>query len=337
MKNINFMVTGGGGPGYIAIYKSLRNSKKYKARIIATEINPLAANLYLDLIDKAFLVPPCSLQDYIDEIKKIIKTEKVDYLYCAIDEEMLVISRNANRILDSGCKLLMPPFPALYNSYDKWIMYEKLKNDISMPQTIKLTSDTDLAGIYKRFNGNVLIKARRQRGGRQIDIPEYFDEFKFFATRFIRRGIEAIIQEFVVGYEYNVTLFHDKKGSLIYAIPREKLEKRKIKSTTTAAVIRNNSEIRDMAIKAVEKMGLVPGFNNVEIIVTDKGSFLIEINGGRHAAQDMNIVYAGIPITDIYIDAINEESIEPVKGIQNGIISLKMRIDVIITEDRLIN
>ena len=44
----------------------------------------------------------------------------------------------------------------------------------------------------------------------------------------------------------------------------------------------------------------------------------------------MNVVAAGVNITDLMIDILRRESVEPIDDIQQGIASLKIRKDVIV-------
>jgi len=141
-----------------------------------------------------------------------------------------------------------------------------------------------------------------------------------------------MIQEVVDGDEFNVTCLHDMEGKSVYSLSRRKFEKRKIKSTTTAAVIETQTDVVEQALAAIEVLKLKPGFNNVEIIRSRKDSkpYFIEVNGGRTAAQDMNVVAAGVNITDLMVDILRGESVEPIDDIQQGIASLKIRKDVIV-------
>ncbi|MBU0516556.1 MAG: ATP-grasp domain-containing protein, partial [Proteobacteria bacterium] len=145
-------------------------------------------------------------------------------------------------------------------------------------------------------------------------------------------GLRFIAQELIRGVEYNTTSLHDHDGRVIYAISRRKFEDRPVKSTTTAAVIERRDEVIDQALTAVKALNLVPGFNNVESIVSDQDGqpYLIEVNGGRTAAQDMNIVASGVHLTDMLIDLAVGRAVSPVSHPPAGTCILKIRRDVVV-------
>ena len=57
--------------------------------------------------------------------------------------------------------------------------------------------------------------------------------------------------------------------------------------------------------------------------------YLIEVNGGRTAAQDMNIVASGINITDCMISILKGREVTPIEHPKDGLVSLKVRMDII--------
>ena len=87
-----------------------------------------------------------------------------------------------------------------------------------------------------------------------------------------------------------------------------------------------------MARGAVSGMGLTPGFNNVEVIVShdDDQPYFIEVNGGRCAAQDMNIVASGVNMMDLLVETLTGETITPIDHVPDGKAILKIRRDVVV-------
>ncbi len=342
-KNVTFLLTPGGGPGILALAYSLKNSKKYKARLIMADSNPASGNMFLEYVDECYQIPLCTDKNFISAIIKLVKLENIDYYYSGLDEEMPIIAKYKHLIAAEGCKLLLPSELSLNNAWSKLNTYKLLKrSNIQMPKTVLLHNVDNIDEVFNNFGGVVVVKGSNSRGGRYIDIVDDIDKLRkaiqnsqSIASKI---GMKFLLQEYIKGTEFNVSSLHSDKNIPIYAISRRKFENRMIKSTTNAAVIDFKENVINQALSAITAMNLFPGFNNVEIIVSsDDTPYLIEVNGGRTAAQDMNIVKSGINITDLFIDIVEGKNVKPIKHPKNGLASLKIRSDVIVNYDDIVN
>ncbi len=335
-RAVTVLLTPGGGPGILAQIASLTGSRKYQARIVLADSNPASGNLFLDEVDARYLLPPCNSESYIPALLRLIKKEDIDIHYSGLDEEMPILAQHMDELRSAGCHYLLPSKESLNAALDKQRAHSLLSERIRMPRTFVLDEDFDAVSIYDELYGKVIIKATKSRGGRYIYIPEDLDEYHFYinrAKRLIQDGGHVfVVQELIEGDEYNVSTLHDLSSQLIYAVSRKKFEKRNIKSTTIAAVIEKREDVIEMTTSSLEILGLTVGFNNVEIIVSDVNNkpYFIEVNGGRTAAQDMNLVASGINVTDHMIDIISGEHLEPISHPEDGIAILKIRKDVVV-------
>ncbi len=333
---VNVLVTCGGGPGILAQVQSLAGSARYRARVVLADVNPASGNMFLPEVDARYQIPACDTDAFIPALLRLIDREKIDYLYSGLDEEMPVIARHRAALAEHGCRVLLPPAAALDRALDKRATQEALAGKVTMPRTFYLDAGFDADAIYEALDGAVLFKVNASRGGRHIYIPEDRDEYDFVARRVRRlmreQDLAFMAQAFVTGDEYNVTALHDLAGRQIYAVSRRKFERRKIKSTTTAAVIHHRADVIDQAVTALRALDLARGFSNVEMIVSDRDDkpYFIEVNGGRTAAQDMNLVASGINLTDLMIDILRGEPVAERPHPKDGIATLKIRRDVIV-------
>lgn len=338
---INVLLAPGGGPGILAQIAALNDSRKYKARIVCADNNPASGNLYLPEVDARYQIPLCSSEDYIPTILKLIEREKIDFYYCGLDEELPLLAEHHDVFEAAGCKLLIPSTESLKCALDKICCFNKLKGKFALPRTFVINKMLDSDQAYEELGGKIIIKAAASRGGKHIYIPEDRDEYDFILRKVCRyhkeTGQRFIIQEFLTGNEYNVTTLHDLEGDLVYAICRRKFETRLVKSTTIAAVIEAREDVIRLALGSIHELGAMLGFNNVEIIVSDADDkpYLIEINGGRTAAQDMNVVASGINLMDLMIDILRGEKVTPIPHPPNGLASLKIRQDIIVNSDEI--
>ena len=338
-RHVRLLFTGIGSPSTPAVLEAIRCASRYRVTIIGTDMNMLAGNMYLPDVERRFMLPEANASlAYIDAVCELIERERADLYFSTCEEEYIWIARYRSRLEAVGCRVFLPPYDALAVSYDKRRTYEILAaRGYAHPliPTVYHPSGQDPDAIYDRFGGRVIIKAVDRSGARELYVPDSREEFRLQFDRASRSPVDFIVQEFLTGAEWNVTMLHDEGGRLIYAVPRRKLETRRIKSSTLAAVIEDNDVIRAAAVDAVERIGLCPGFNNVELIEVDGRPYLIEINGGRIAAQDQNILAAGINMMEDMFDILYEIPVTPVTDYRRGLVSLKIRLDVITTVESL--
>jgi len=294
----NLLVTTAGGSGVYPTIECVKNSK-YKINLILADASELAPALYEGF--KSYKMPLVSKNEYMCVLEEIIKRENIEYIMTPLDEELNFLADK-----DLKVKHLIPKKEPLLDCWDKRRTFNKLKD--LMPKGYILSSELNLKEVFEKLYP-LLLKPALSRGGRGIIIPEDFEEFEFYAKRFIKKSIPYLVQKLIKGKEYNITTLHDKKGNLIYAIPRWKFEKRVVKSGSKASVIVENERVVDFALNVLKRLDLEYGFNNVEVIENDEGIFLLEVNAGRIAAQDMNIVKAGVNYVDLFIDIVDDKDV----------------------------
>jgi len=331
---ITVLITGGGGPGYPLFYKALRDSKVYKIKVVAVDLNKYAGNLYKkEWVDVAYHVLPNNSPKYFNQILRIIENENVDILISAVDEELSLFSKNRERLKESGCYIVLPPVHALENSYDKGITYTILQEKFKMPKTFVYNPGLDMRKIFDQLDGKVVIKLSRSRGNRFAYIIDNYEELRFYVKKLDKTKKDFLIQQYIGGREFNISLMFDKEGKCIYSICREKMDPPAIRPNTTAGLIRRNKEMEQAAIDATKMMELFPGTSNVEFLMDKKGGiYLIEINGGRHAAQDMNLIHCGINIPEMIISMAIGKDVQPIDDFQikEGAFCLKYTDEIIV-------
>lgn len=335
MEPITVLLTPGGGPGILAQLAALKTSSRYRCRAVMADANPASGNLFLPEVDAAYRLPWFDSPDYLPALIRLIAREGVAVMYSGLDEEMPILARHRGRLEAAGCKLVLPPASTLENALDKGRMHAVLADSVRMPRTWMVDEAFDADAAWQALEGRIVVKVVASRGGRHVYMPEDREEYDFILGRVARlraQGLAFLAQELIEGEEFNVSSLHDSAGRVVYAASRRKFENRRNKSTTTAAVIERNDEVIEQALTAVRVMGLTPGFNNVEIIVSrrDGQPYLLEVNGGRTAAQDMNLVAAGINVTDLLIDLALGVPVQSLPHPRDGVAILKIRKDVVV-------
>ena len=321
---INLLATTAGGSGIYSVIEAVKSSKyKDKIKLVLVDANSIAGALYE--VERSYIVPTVNKKEFFCVLKKIIKKENINYMLSLLDEELNFLSTKIDEIKQLGVKTLIPNHTSLLNSWNKIETFKRCNE--YMPKSFILDSSIDLRRIWNELDGKVILKPAIGRGGRDIILPEDFEEFEFFTKKFIKKQTKYLIQKFIKGKEYNITSLHNKNGEVVYAISRWKFEDRIIKSGSKASVIEENDSAIEFALSILKKMNLEYGFNNVEVIQNSDGIFLLEVNGGRIAAQDMNIVKAGVNYIDFFIDIVDNKEIKKPK-IKFGVCNIKTLRDI---------
>ena len=325
--DITVLFSGGGGPGYPAFYKALRKSTKYHARIIAGELNPLAGNLYIDdWVDEVYRTPENTSPEFLETMLDIVDREKANFFLSAIDEELALVAQNQSRFQNHGCDTLLPPEDSLECAFDKGKTGNSLKGVAAMPATVQSSPTMDLERIFDELGGGVVVKACRARGNRDNFKAHDLEEFEFYVSRLRKTNTDFLCQSFIDGDEFNVSLMLNKDGEPLYSVCRQKIDPPRTRPNTMAGLINRDKEMETIAVEVCKHMGLFPGTNNVEFLRPGDGRpLIIDVNGGRHAAQDFNLVDCGINIPEMMIDVARGETVSSVSDdlIPDGLLCLK--------------
>ena len=323
------LVTTAGGSGVYPTIEAVKSSR-YEVALTLVDGSELAGALYE--VKEGAVVPFVDDGRYFCVMERLIRERKIEYLMAPLDEELLLLSRHRAWLEGLGVKALLPDEEGMRATWDKIETYRRLGD--MMPESYILGEVDDPKALYERLEGRVLLKPALSRGGRGIVVPEDEEEFLFYFRRFKRKKVPYLIQKLVEGREYNITTLHEPNGRLVYALARWKFEGRLIKSGSKASVLLENPRVEAFALKTLARLGLESGFNNVEVIENEEGIYLIEVNGGRIAAQDMNIVKAGVNYIDLMFDILDGRPVETPK-VAYGMCNLKTSRDIWVHYDEI--
>ncbi|HXK55009.1 MAG TPA: ATP-grasp domain-containing protein, partial [Gammaproteobacteria bacterium] len=159
------------------------------------------------------------------------------------------------------------------------------------------------------------------------------DDLNFYTHYLQRLGADFIVQQYISGREFNVSIMADNSGEILYAICREKLDDEQKRPNTNAGCIIRNPDMEAAAIDVVKKMKLYPGCSNVEFLLDESGQYyVIDVNGGRHAAQDYNLIHSGINIPEMLIDISRDNTPDMIDNtqIKSGVICIKYLDELIV-------
>lgn len=103
--------------------------KEFKniGRVIATDMSELAPAIYE--ADKYYIMPRIDDSTYIEKLIEICKKEEINCLFSLIDPELSLIAKNREKFLAVGVTPLISNFGAVELAFDKYKMYQYLKNN----------------------------------------------------------------------------------------------------------------------------------------------------------------------------------------------------------------
>ena len=291
---MRILITSIGSTPSIGVIKFVKALKKH-IDIIGTDTN--AANRIAGsyLVDFFFKVPINTNPGYIDNILKIVKEKKVQILIPIHDHEIEILSKEAKKFTDIGCKIIVSGFATIKSVNNKYAFAKLLEeSNILTPSTYcidewqkKYFKNSDF-WILKPLRG---VSSRGIFKGVTNEIKSLIEKNEIFKS-------DYTIQEFITGEEYTVDVFVKNKEAYCI-VPRVRDEIREgicYKSHTVpnekfVSIVKNIIHLYDFY-----------GPINIQFIQsTDNKLYCIECNP-RFGGSSVNTLYAGINLFQLILD-----------------------------------
>jgi len=146
-------------------------------------------------------------KNFISDISKICRKNKIDYIFPAHDSVVLKLAKHQKEI---DATVIGSEFKTCEICRSKKLTYEKLRGLIPTP---KLFNEPDLIEEFPVF-----MKPEVGQGSKGTLIAYNLEEVKLA----LKNDNSLIICELLTGEEYTVDCFTNKNGDLIYAQPRKR-------------------------------------------------------------------------------------------------------------------
>jgi carbamoyl-phosphate synthase large subunit len=222
------------------------------ARVVALDIDPQAAGLYL--ADTGLLVPRYADPDCFEALARICRDHRVTLAFPSIHEGLLGWSERREEFARNGTFVAISPPETIAICEDKWRTYEFFRS-CNVP-----TPRTSLRAEHE------LLKPRVGRGGAGI---------RRLAPGEAPAMDGHVTQEFLRGQEYSVDAFCDLSGTPLYIVPRPRLAVESGLSVRGKVV--RHPEIESLARRALAATPFT-GPVNLQCFDTPDGVFFTEIN-----------------------------------------------------------
>lgn len=304
MKKILFTGAGGSSVSYLA--NKLR--KKYK--IILSDADPFCAGLNSKYESK--IIPFGTDEKFEKTLEKIISNENIDYVIPGVDEELLKFWKIKQK--NNNFELILPSADFTELCLNKKKLMEELKEKkISYIPTYSI-KNSEFPLIAKPIYG---------RGSRKVHKIENEKELKGYFDLYKLNPQETLLQKYINGREYTVSVIVNNKNKKIGIIPKKIIMKRGI---TRIAVSKYNKKIGDTCNKIIEKFNPKGPFN-VQLKFFEDTPYIFEINPRLSTTSVLTDKVFGNEI-DLFIENFNKEKINLKKKMKEGIFMARYEKEV---------
>ncbi len=188
------LLTGIGGNTAQGIARSLLHHSG-EFRLIGTDSDKFNLRLGSKYVSKAYLVPKARhVEDYIDELNRIVRQESVDLIIPSPDIEVYTVSKYRGEI---NTETFLPSHRAVETAQDKWLTYQRLKGRAPQPGTVLVEDDGSIDEAFSTYGPPIWLRTRRGAGGSRSFLAqrpghaafwvEYWDGYgEFLASEFLR-------------------------------------------------------------------------------------------------------------------------------------------------------
>lgn len=319
--SFTIMRTGVGSSPSISTILTLQ---KLGVKIIGVDCNPLSIGFYF--ADVGYCIPKAEDPEYIPTLLKICKTEKVDAILPAVDEELIVLANHKDEFEKIGVFVVVAEKRVIEICSDKFKTYNFFaKNNISTPLTYEaLKVNLDKVTYPK------IIKPRFGRGQHNVYKVNNQRELEFF-----REYVDnPLLQDYIEGKEYTIDVLADFNGRVVCVVPRRRLAVESGVSIKGITIYKK--EIIDNCIDIVKKLGITGPMNIQCFIDKNNKLFFTEINP-RLAGGVALSVAANANILESLVKLLKGEDVKECFDFEENLLMLRYWAEKFIKKDEIKN
>jgi carbamoyl-phosphate synthase large subunit len=268
-KLINILITSAGRRSLLIEY--FKKEFKSKGKVITTDCSDLAPATYLS--DKNYIVPRIDHPDYISELLKICKKEKISGILSLIDPELSLLAKRREEFEKIGTNVIVSPYIDCELWLDKFDTFSFLReNKFNCALTFNDFNEFKKAYNAKTIEFPVFIKPQRGSASLNINKVKNMKE----AEIVFNSAKEMIIQEYLKGQEIGVDVYIDLVSKEIISIfSKEKIAMR-AGETDKARSFKCKNLINTVQ-QLISKTNLV-GPIDIDVFKIGKKYYISEIN-----------------------------------------------------------
>jgi len=195
-------------------FRNVANNNGKELLIYGADISETAPALYF--CDKKIIICRIDNPDYINQLLKVCREEKIDVIIPTIDTELPILAENKEKFLNEGIRIIISNFTVIEICQNKFSTQKFFGVcDLVTPITFDNADDDNI--LYP-----CIIKPTCGSSSVNVFVAKNKEDLKSF-TKLID---EYIIQSFIKGVEYTIDVLCDLYGNPIYITPRIRLATR---------------------------------------------------------------------------------------------------------------
>ena len=295
----NILITSGGITTAVNVISALRKSRIYSCKIIATDMSQDSAILHLS--DKFYKTSCIKSENFLKEIRKIIKNEKIDFIFPLHNSEIQIFSDNRDFLkdLNVGICIADKDVVKICNHKDH---FEKFLLENNFPFPITYSKKEDI----KKFP--VFIKLKIGSSSKGAFKVNSLEQLNFYIKG---KEDKYIIQEYISNDELTVDCYVNENSKLVGFVPRHRIKIKDGKSIVARTMYDENVFNQTKKLLSVLKY---KGACNIQMFFKDRDLKFIEINprlsaGGLPLATEAGVNIPELMLRD-YFDEVSDDFIE---------------------------
>jgi len=314
------LLTGAGGPAPAGMISVLR---QWGYRTVAVDMLVHSPAFYL--ADAAYVVPAGNSPEFLPRLRQICEKERVDAVISVVDEELVAVLE----LEDIGVRVLQPQKAFVELCLDKHrCMNSLIDNDIPAPATWKVDS------IPADASYPLFIKPITGRGSRGIGRIDSIDELPEFLKNSAYLPKQLMVQEFIDGPEYTISVIVWRDGEVQAVVPKEIISK---VGVTRFAVTRHNEKIDYVCRKVQEKFQANGPFNVQLRLDKDGNPFIFEINPRFSTSITLTMAAGVDELGGLLSQALFGRASHQFSEWQEGVVMIRQTQDYFLSESEYRN
>lgn len=223
---LNIAVTGlnaidSPGPG-VSVIRGLHEATSFDARIIGLAYESLEPGLFMhDIVSKSYHIPypTAGTEMLLDRLTYIHVQEKLDVIIPTFDAELYSFIKLEPQLKKMGIALFLPTIEQFEERHKVNLPAFGKKYGINVPKSKEIVYFGEFYPLAVKYGFPLVVKGKYYDATVVYNAEQAQSAFNKISAKW---GLPIIIQEFVQGYEYNVTGLGDGKGNTISAVPMRK-------------------------------------------------------------------------------------------------------------------
>jgi carbamoyl-phosphate synthase large subunit len=206
------LITGAGGAAAVTLITSLAPSY----RVIAGDIDPLAAGLYLVPAAQRVLLPRGDDPAFADVLLEVARRCHADLVIPTVDVELPVVAAKVGDFERAGVAVLVESSQTLERCQDKLTLVGLCQGSVRVPRTVLLERTTS-ADELERLGLPFIVKPRLGAGGRGFAVISSGEDLHG-----VPRDGTMLAQEHLPGEEFSIDVLARPDGHVVAAVPRRR-------------------------------------------------------------------------------------------------------------------